>query len=113
MTKCSRCGSTSVEWGKTKAGHSFLVEVRPAIPHSRFCPEQDGKLGKKASPLDQAKLLPRSARSEDAIAFLVGLGWKVRESEAAVDAVAKDCTGDLKELVRVALKATDEVRKES
>ena len=105
MTKCSRCGSTSVEWAKTKAGHPFLVEVRPAIPHSQFCSAQKGKLAKKT--------LPRSARSEDAIAFLVGLGWKMRESEAAVDAVAKDCTGDLKDLVRAALKATDEVRKEN
>ncbi len=40
MPKCNRCGSTTVAWGKTKAGKPMLVEVRPSIPHKAFCPAQ-------------------------------------------------------------------------
>ena len=99
MPQCSSCGSTSVKWGKTKNGHPFLVEVRPPIPHSRFCPKQTKPQKQKSL----GKAPGRSERDKEAISYLLELKWKVRECEEAVDAVSADCTGDVAKLVEAAL----------
>ena len=99
MPECRDCHSTSVAWGKTKDGHPFLIEVRPPIPHSRFCPKQAKPLKQKSL----GKAPGRSERAKEAISYLLELKWKVRECEEAVDAVSADCTGDVGELVKAAL----------
>ena len=70
MTKCNRCGSTSVVMGATKAGHPFLVEVRPPIPHSQFCSAQKGKL---------AKAEKVSSEDQEMLAALTTLGWDTKK----------------------------------
>ena len=70
MPKCNRCSSTSVVWGETKAGHPFLVEVRPPIPHSQFCSAQKGKLAKKP------KVSPEDEEMQEA---LLSLGWDIKK----------------------------------
>ena len=106
MTECRYCHSTSVSWSKTKAGKPMLVEVRPPIPHFRFCPKQKKPLKQKSL----GKAPGRSQRAKDAIAGLRNLGLKARESTAAVDAVREDCTGGGAELVKAALIHRDEER---
>ena len=98
MPTCNRCKSTSVVWGETKAGHPFLVEVRPPIPHSQFCSAQKGKLAKKPKP---EKVEPTQAQV-DASGALMALGDSATEAIAAALKAPPELTG--KEIVLWVLK---------
>ena len=73
MPMCNRCQSTSVVWGETKAGHPFLVEVRPPIPHSQFCSAQKGNLAKKPKKVELSEV------DEELLAALTTLGWDTKK----------------------------------
>ena len=97
MPTCSRCNSTSVAWGKTKAGYPMLVEVRPPIPHKAFC-EAVVRKPKKA----KTKKVERTEAQVDASGALMALGDTATE---AVAAVLKAPPGlDADEIVRMVLK---------
>lgn len=94
MTKCNRCQSTSVAWGKTKDGHPYLVEVG-TIPHKQFCPAQKGKLAKKPK-------VEQTPEQTDAVAALRVLGIPPQEAARAVEG-APDGLG-AEEVLKWALK---------
>ena len=46
VTACNRCASTSVSWGKTKAGKAMLMEA--SVPHFVVCKAQKNGKAKRS-----------------------------------------------------------------
>ncbi len=92
MAECRYCGAKGLVLGKGKKGQTVLYELRPHIITCKARPKRD-----KDSPREQA------------VAALMGLGYKATEARAAVAGVGKP--NSLEGLIVAALARIDADKK--